>query len=269
MKSKKTMLILIAAIFLASIASVCAADANGTTVASEDTSQIELSVNEEMSMDNLQTSEENDELTLTDNDVLGADSATYSDLDSEIRASGNVTLTHKNYIYDEGATAITISEANKVIDGNGAIIDMTGSTIRAFDVIGNGVTIKNLTIKNVNFWEKGGAIKFAGDSGTVINCNFINNTAQNGGAIYFDYTGNVENCNFTNNQATGDDSYGGAVYFYDEGSVSNCNFTNNSAQYGGAVHFVNNGTVTNCNFTNNYMLVMVVQFTFTLFQQVL
>ena len=66
---------------------------------------------------------------------------------------------------------------------------MTGSTIRAFDVIGNGVTIKNLTIKNVNFWEKGGAIKFAGDSGTVINCNFINNTAQNGGAIYFDKTG--------------------------------------------------------------------------------
>ena len=178
MKSKKTMLILIAAIFLASIASVCAADANGTTVASEDTSQIELSDSNKVIEDNLQTSEENDELTLTDNDVLGADSATYSDLDREIRASGNVTLTHKNYIYDDGATAITITEDNKVIDGNGAIIDMTGSTIRAFDVIGNGVTIKNLTIKNVNFWENGGAIKFAGDSGTVINCNFINNTAK-------------------------------------------------------------------------------------------
>ena len=189
MKSKKIMLILITAIFLASIAGVSASDANDTAVASEDTSQIELSDSNKVIEDNLQTSEKNDELTLTDNDVLGADSATYSDLDSEIRASGNVTLTHKNYIYDDGAPAINISEANKVIDGNGAVIDMAGSTIRAFDVIGNGVTIKNLTIKNVNFWEKGGAIKFAGDSGTVINCNFINNTAQNGGAIYFDKTG--------------------------------------------------------------------------------
>ena len=199
MKYKKIMLILITAIFLASIAGVCAADANDTTVASENTNQIELSDSDKVIEDNLQTSEENDELTLTDNDVLGADSATYSDLNREIRASGNVTLTHKNYIYDDDAPAITITEDNKVIDGNGAIIDMTGSTIRAFDVIGNGVTIKNLTIKNVNFWENGGAIKFAGDSGTVINCNFINNTAQNGGAIYFDKTGNVENCNFTNN----------------------------------------------------------------------
>ena len=251
MKSKKIILILITAIFLASIAGVCAADANDTLVASEDTSQIELSDSNKIIEDNLQTSEENDELTLTDNDVLGADSATYSDLDSEIRASGNVTLTHKNYIYDDGATAITITEDNKVIDGNGAIIDMTGSTIRAFDVIGNGVTIKNLTIKNVNFWEKGGAIKFAGDSGTVINCNFINNTAQNGGAIYFDKTGNVENCNFNDNTAS---RYGGAVYFLNAGNVTNCNFINNKAtadiSCGGAIS-MSSGSVTNCNFADN------------------
>ena len=109
------MLILITAIFLASIAGVCAADANDTTVASENTNQIELSDSDKVIEDNLQTSEENDELTLTDNDVLGADSATYSDLNREIRASGNVTLTHKNYIYDDDAPAITITEDNKVI----------------------------------------------------------------------------------------------------------------------------------------------------------
>ena len=143
MKYKKIMLILITAIFLASIAGVCAADANDTLVASEDTSQIELSDSDKVIEDNLQTSEENDELTLTDNDVLGVDSATYSDLASEIGQSGNVKLTHKNYTYNTDATAITITEDNKVIDGDGAVIDMKGATIRAFYVTASGVTIKN------------------------------------------------------------------------------------------------------------------------------
>ena len=218
MKRKKIMLILITAIFFASIAGVCASDANDTMVASDDTGEIELSHENEMSADNLQTGKENDKLALADNDesvsaqtgteVLSVDNSTYLMLSSEISQPGNVKLTHKNYVYENG-DPITIREDNKVIDGNGAVIDMAGSTIRAFDVISDGVTIKNLTIKNVNFWENGGAIKFAGYSGAVINCNFINNTAKNGGAIYIEHTGNVENCNFTDNHAVQE---GGAIY---------------------------------------------------------
>ncbi len=182
--------------------------------------------------DNLQTNEENDELTLTGNDVLGADSATYSDLAAEIRQSGNITLKHKNYTYDAGAT-ITINENNKVIDGDGAVIDMKGSTIRAFDVTASGVTIKNLTIKNVNYYGDGGAIIFE-KSGTVINCNFINNTVGlQGGAIYFVSTGSVTNCNFINNTAS---EWGGAIMFSRTGTVTNCNFVNNSASIGGAIY---------------------------------
>ena len=247
---------LVLAVFLLSITCVSASEIDDT-LASEDTNTIGLSVDKDIIEDNLQTSEENEVLASTDYDeaiaqtdteVLGADSATYFDLAEEIRHSGNITLTHKNYTYNEGAKAITISEDNKFIDGNGAVIDMNESTIRAFDVIGNGVTIKNLTIKNVNFWENGGAIKFAGDSGAVINCNFINNTAQNGGAIYFDKTGNVTNCNFTDNTA----NYGGSVFFNLKGTVTNCNFTGNTATYyGSAVYFDETGTVTNCNFTDN------------------
>ena len=111
------------------------------------------------------TTEKNDKLTSTDNDetlnaqtdaeVLGADSAKYSDLAEEIRQSGNITLTHKIYTYDEGTTAITISEANKVIDGDGAVIDMKGATIQAFHVTASGVTIKNLTIKNAHYTSDG------------------------------------------------------------------------------------------------------------------
>ena len=68
MKYKKIMLILIAAIFLASIAGVCAADANDTTVASENTNQMDLSSNNEITEDNLKTSEENTPLTQANDD---------------------------------------------------------------------------------------------------------------------------------------------------------------------------------------------------------
>ena len=180
MEFRKTIIILMLTIFLFSITSVCASEIDNP-IASEDTSQIELSVNDEMSMDNLQTSEKNDELALEDNDesvssqtvteVLSVeDNSTYSELSLEINQSGNVTLTHKNYVYDNSSGSINISEANKVIDGDGAVIDMAGSTIRAFYVSADGVTIKNLTIKNANYDGSGGAIYFS-SSGTVINCN--------------------------------------------------------------------------------------------------
>ena len=165
------------AIFLLGITSVCASEIDNT-MASEDTDSMELSSDNDIIEDNLQTSEENEALASTDYDeaiaqtdteVLGADSATYFDLAEEISQPGNINLTHKNYTYDGGET-IAISEANKVIDGNGAVIDMNGSTIRAFSISGSGVTIKNLTIKNANYNGDGGAIYFT-SSGTVTNCN--------------------------------------------------------------------------------------------------
>jgi len=259
MKYKKTIILLALVVFLLSIAGVSASEIDNT-IASEDTNTIGLSVDKDIIEDNLQTSEENEALASTDYDeaiaqtdteVLGADSATYSVLAEEIGHSGNITLTHKNYTYDKDATAIDISEDNKVIDGNGAVIDMNGSTIRAFTVTASGVTIKNLTIKNANYNGNGGAIYFDW-TGTVSNCNFADNTATLGGAVYFLYTGTVTNCNFTNNTATDTLSNGGAVYFDWTGTVTNCNFTDNKAtQHGGAVYFLNQGTVSNCNFADN------------------
>ena len=223
MKYKKSIILLVLAVFLLSMTCVSASEIEDN-IASEDTNTAELSVDNDIIEDNLQTTEENDELTLTDNDVLGADSATYSDLASEISQTGNIKLTHKNYTYNDGATAITIREANKVIDGDGAVIDMAGSTIRAFTISTYGVTIKNLTIKNANY-------------------------NGNGGAIYFSGTGEVTNCNFTDNKATRD---GGAVYFYQcTGSVTNCNFTDNTARYGGAIYFYKNGAVKKSYFKDN------------------
>ena len=259
MKYKKTIILLALVVFLLSIAGVSASEIDNT-IASENANTIELSTDNDIE-DNLQTSEENEALASpdydeaiaqTDTEVLGEDFAKYSDLAAEISQPGNINLTHKNYTYDKGET-ITISEANKVIDGNGAVIDMNGSTIRAFRVSASGVTIKNLTIKNANFNGDGGAVWIY--SGTVSNCNFTNNTATgDGGAVYFDETGTVTNCNFTGNKATGDYSSGGAVYFYETGTVTNCNFTGNNAAYGSAIFFNSYGyayTISNSIFLNN------------------
>ena len=241
-------------VFLLSIAGVSASEIDNT-IASENANTIELSADNDIE-DNLQTSEENGALASTDYDeaiaqtdteVLGADSAKYSDLANEIRQPGNIKLTHKNYTYTGGET-ITIGEANKVIDGNGAVIDMAGSTIRAFNISASGVTIKNLTIKNANYKGNGGAIYF-NSTGTVTNCNFTGNTANFDGGVIKMGSGTVSNCNFVDNKANED---GGAVYFKSNGEVTNCNFTGNTAtRFGGAVYFLDTGTVSNCNFTDN------------------
>ena len=206
-----------------------------------------------------------------DLEVRSEDSGNFSKLADEIANKPSVELKYKYYKYDSGNTIqITINDA--VINGNGAVIDMADSTIQPFRVIASGVVIKNLTIKNVNYGGDGGAIYF-NSSGTVENCNFADNNASRGAAIYFyrDAAGEVTNCNFTNNSAF----EGGAVYFYDGGEVTDCNFVNNTAGYqGGAIKmdsgavricdflsnsaknsggaiYMDSGAVENCNFTNN------------------
>ena len=251
------------AIFIFSIAAVSASDVNDTAIASGDDSQIELSASDEITEGNIQTNENiltqisADETVSASNelDVLGG---TYADLHYEIYNGGTtVELQHDYYTYDGTPVTIGITDDNRIIDGKGAVIDMAGapSSIRIFDIDASRVTIKNLTIINVNFIDCGGAILFnPGSSGTVENCNFINNTASDGSAICFmGSTCTVRNCNFTNNSCW---SYGGAIAFSGFGStgtVTDCNFAYNSAKYGGAIAFAYNstGTVTNCNFTNN------------------
>ena len=184
------------------------------------------------------------------NKILSANDGTYSELSSEIDSGGNLTLSKSLYKYDFGST-INISQSG-TIDGNGAVIDMAGSTIQVFNVKTTGVTIKDITFKNVNCDCNGGAIYF-GSSGTVKNCNFNNNTITkyHGGAIYFNDYGTVENCNFNDNSAS---TYGngGAIYFNNQGTVTNSNFTGNTANNaGGAICFNNQGTVNNCNFVTN------------------
>ena len=202
----------------------------------------------------------------------------YSSLFYEIKSGGDIVLRFDHYTYDEGDT-ITIAQSG-VIDGRGAVIDMAGSNIRAFTVAVSGVTIKNLTIRNVNYARHGGALYFCEDgfvsdsnfinntvtdddscggavyfngNGMVVNCCFTNNTAtSDGGAVYFDSWGSVMLSNFTDNKVIDSDGWGGAVVIYGGGNVINSNFNNNhAARNGGAVYFFNYGNVVDCNFNDN------------------
>ena len=276
MKYAKIIIMLALAILIFGAASVCASDVNDTATA--DAGQIELSAADESAI----PAQGNDESSVPDSEILGEDTGTYSELYDEIQKGGDVTLKHKYYKYNS-ASAIMIVGDDRVIDGNGTVIDLAASSnnTEVFEIYGVRVTIKNMTIINANYMMQGGAICFT-EEGTVTNCNFINNHAPKGGAIYFFRGGEVSNCNFTNNTATS--GSGGAIYVENrEFIVTNCNFTNNIAEggsggaiyynnesrgnligssfkdnkatgqesYGGAVYFNNGGNVTNCRFIDN------------------
>ena len=258
MKRKTIIILLALTIVLFSISSVCASDADDIAVSSEDDSQMGLS-----------TQMDNDDETLTEEntqEILSASEGTYFDLKNEIGDGGNKNLTKSYYRYSGEDETIIITSPG-VIDGKGAVIDMEGSlNLNAFYVNVTGMlTIKNLTIKNVNSYGEGGAIFFLNGNATITDCNFYNNSAQDGGAIYFNGTESsdfitVENCIFTNNTAIYN---GGAIdlFLYGNFTAKNCIFINNKAAgymdsggEGGAISteqicdFIN---IYNCEFTNN------------------
>ena len=94
----------------------------------------------------------------------------------------------------------------------------------------------------------GGALYWAegSDNGNVVSSSFTNNTAlENGGAIYWNgHNGTIRDSNFTKNTAL----KGGAVYWSgDEGNIHGSRFISNSATEGGAIFIQNNTKSTNIN----------------------
>ena len=175
------------------------------------------------------------------------DESTFSQLKNEISSGGDINLSHSSYKFDSGTT-IEITNPG-TIDGKGAVIDMVGSwDVCVFKVYCDGVIIKNMTFKNAHSTYYGSAIYF-NSSGTVVDCNFISNTADAAGAVFFENTGTIKRSNFTQNQAS--IGYGGAAYFYSSGIVEDCIFTDNKATSGGAIYFGEYGHVKNSTFDHN------------------
>ena len=240
MKYKKIMLILITAIFLVSIAGVCAADANDTIVTSEDNMEIDQTTD-----DAIGVGEDTDLASSDENEILNDGEQSFSKLNETINGNTNKSIClNGNYKYSSGDDSFkggVVINRDVNIYGNGATID-GNEEARIFQINGGNVVFYNITFVNGNAGnqpgDNGGAIN---GNCKAINCTFKQNQAFDGGAMH---SGSVVNCNFYGNTANQD---GAAMY---GGSAVNCNFTNNTANaVGGAMQF---GSAVNCTFTDNH-----------------
>ena len=234
-------------------------------------------------------------VSLSEDELSAKDDGTFTALQKKINdAEEGSTITLENdYKYNEGFDKSGISINKKLtINGNGYTIDGNNNA-RIFNIFKANPNLNNINIINA-YWvgsyssrtNYGGAIYCVGDltvndctftnnggcsyggainsfNGvlTVENCNFINNYASYGGAIYcddtnYDFEYHIKNSNFIGNTAR----YGGGA-IYSEGNVhsqgniiESVNFINNTAESGGAIELYKtaNTVVTDCTFTNNY-----------------
>ncbi len=124
------------------------------------------------------------------------------------------------------------------------------------------LTVDSCVFDGNSAYNKGGGYYLVYGRGTVKNCTFVNNTADDGGGLVLDEDSSdltIENCTFTGN--TAEDGIGGAMYLYYPSYkartvVSNCIFTDNSAGDGGAVYLDSPSytavtSFTDCQFINN------------------
>jgi hypothetical protein len=128
-----------------------------------------------------------------------------------------------------------------VVTGSGA--DET-AILDGFTITGGNANI--FTNRN------GGGLLNEYGSLQVINCKFIQNSAQYYGGGIYNYYGNttIENCTFTQNLSG---TEGGGIYNYQSNlSLNNCTFRNNSSHRGGGIHSGHGRlSLTNCTFTEN------------------
>lgn len=116
-----------------------------------------------------------------------------------------------------------------------------GGAMRMSDY--NKISITNTLFRNnhadfnpLGYVPVGGAIALNNSKPLIQNCEFLNNVAEEGGAITVstDSKPVISNCLFARNQAES----GGAVSFRmnGDGLFTNCTFADNTADYGGALH---------------------------------
>ena len=206
--------LMVFSVLLMTVSSVCAEDADNTTI--QVTEQI-APVNEVNGED------------LIVNNINAAGS--FNELQLLINNNEIVNLT-KDYaaMNSEGSILIT---SNKTINGNGHTLNGNAIT-KIFEIEGGNIVFNDITfINGKNYVDDGGAIcVFNADSLTFNNITFENNQARGyGGAVFISNCNSVSflNCDFLKNNANS----GGAIYTTGSLDIIDCIFNYNKAQQNG------------------------------------
>lgn len=135
-----------------------------------------------------------------------------------------------------------------------------GAAIYAYDEVATqlppSMTLQDCTIMANTARDYGGGM-YTTANPILINCRFVNNTADSGGAIYAHWINpssayTLTNCNFAENAAT---SSGGAIHNDTSGkpTIVKCSFVENAAdESGGAIYsYGSDPNILNCTFLKN------------------
>ena len=151
----------------------------------------------------------------------------FTSLKNQIEESVETTFSlNQNYtfnsVFDDQLNGIEITKSIS-IDGNGYTIDAKGlSNIFYFDDDSGSksLTLKNIIFTNAVTVNNGAAIYFKGNKIEIINCTFINNSANQGDAIY------IADATSDENKITG------SIFINNTGanSVVHVNFEDNHAE---------------------------------------
>lgn len=202
-------------------------------------------------------------VNLTNLTLMVTDGTSFTDLNNTINGNANATIElNQNYTYNEATDEAfkkgIVINREVTINGNNFVLNANGNG-RIFNVTSDKVTLKNITFKNGYAKSEsksdscGGAIFWSGSKMNIVDCKFINNTAEFGGANYFD--GDVSNVNMTGNyyyNNTADN--GGASFFGDvKNSIINETYIQNMAKDEGSANEIMNSesVVMAGNYINN------------------
>lgn len=142
----------------------------------------------------------------------------------------------------------SLTATNCVFEGNQSGSGTNGGAIYLNPLLaGNEYVISQCDFRD-NAAEAGGAIYALDGMGDLDNCTFENNTSvENGGAANFG-TAFIGDCTFENNQAGGE---GGGLWFSGSALIGYCSFVNNSSVgTGGGIRGFQ-GDIANCTLNNN------------------
>lgn len=234
---------------------------NNVTITTEEIIQEEISLSQDVSVENLEESDAQDELT--------ADTKSFSEIQNKINMANPGDEIHLSGYYLGSGNQITIDKDDITIVGDDddyeTTIDADGQS-RIFYITGSNVILRNLYLIN-GYADYGGAV-YGGNLDDCIvayseasyggglyysnayDCLFARNSAGYGGAMYDCY---AEACDFINNTA---DNSGGAIFFSEEDNeIYGCYFENNTAgDDGGAIYNSEGSTLylENCDFILNF-----------------